>query len=162
MPRFIARSKNGTLHLGDYNARRLTDFLKQNDGMLIAIEPQTPESRKQRKFFEGAVIPFITFYQENMDHRNNDHCDQVREWLKMEFNSEMVVVAGKVKTVAGSTKGQLQKGFLEKVMDWMNDQGYQIELLNPKDYDHWRDTIYPYGGPDNYIDYLVSIKKLKS
>lgn len=160
MPVFIAQSKKGTLHLGEYNAARLRDFLKKNEGIRIRIEPQTPESRQQRKFFEGAVIPLIVFYQEGMDHRDREHCDQVREWLKIEFNAEMVVVAGKTRIVAGSTKGKLQAGFLEKVIDWMTDQGYQTEFLNPTKYENWRDTIYPNGGPDNYIDYLVETKKL--
>ena len=34
------------------------------------------------------------------------------------------------------------------------------ELLNPEDYKHWKDTIYAFGGADNYISYLVELKKL--
>lgn len=160
MPVFIAQAKNGSLQLGDYNAARLKDFLKKNDGIRIRIEPETPENRDQRNFFEGAIVPLIAFYQENMDHRNTDHKRQIHEWLKMEFNAEMVVVNGKAKTIAGSTKGQLAKGLLDKVIDWMTDQGYQTELLNPTEYKYWRDTIYPNGGPVDYISYLLATKKL--
>jgi hypothetical protein len=36
----------------------------------------------------------------------------------------------------------------------------QNEVLNPDKYKIWRDEIYPYGGPDNYIDFLLESKKL--
>jgi hypothetical protein len=158
---FIGQAKDGGLNLGsEFNATRFRQFLKDNNGIRIRIEPELPESRKQRKFFEGAVLPMIAFYQEGMDHNNPDHIYKIREWLKLEFNAEIAVLSGKAKKIAGSTKGKLEQGFLEKVLDWMTDQGYKTELLRPKDYLHWRDAIYPYGGPETYTDYLVSLKKL--
>ena len=36
-----------------------------------------------------------------MDHRNTDDCEKVREWLKQEFNGELVVINGKYKTDVG-------------------------------------------------------------
>lgn len=129
--------------------------------MRLRIEPLLPESKKQRGFFEGGVVPLICFYQEGMDHHSSDDIQQVREWLKIEFNSEMVVINGKANKVGKSTKRELNKGFLEAVIDWMTDQGYQTELLNPKEYKYWRDKIFPVGGVDNYIDYLLELGKLK-
>lgn len=161
---FWAQSKDGKLSLGsEHNAIRFREFLRKNPNTRIRIEPYTPESRKQRAFFEGAVIPLITYYQEGLDHTDSDDCRKVREWLKLEFNGEILRIGEKIQKVAKSTKGELQRGFLEKVLDWMNDQGYQTELLQPNDYKKWRDEVFPFGeGPDNYIDYLLELKKLKS
>jgi hypothetical protein len=36
-----------------------------------------------------------------------------------------------------------------------------IEALNPEKYKHWKGTVYPFGGPETYIDYLVSLNILK-
>jgi hypothetical protein len=102
----------------------------------------------------------VTYYQEGLDHRNTKDNEKVREWLKMEFNGEFITMKGKAIKVPGSTKNKL-KEFTERVMDWMNGEGYQVELLDPKDYKKWRDTVFPFGGPDNFIDYLEETGKLK-
>jgi hypothetical protein len=159
---FLAVSNEGKLSLGSpENRARFADFLKANNGMRFRIEPITPESKKQRNFFEGAVVPLIAYYQEGFDHTNSHDCKVIREWLKLEFHGEFRVVAGKSIKMAKSTKGELNRGFLEAVLDWAGGEGYQTELLLPVDYKLWKDTIYPYGGPDNYIDYLLEIGKLR-
>jgi hypothetical protein len=161
MTTFLAKAtKDGGFDLGsEYNRQRLRKFLIDNAGKRMKIEPVHIESEKQRKFFEGAVVPMVAFFQEGMDHRNSKDLYNVREWLKQEFNAEQVVVNKKVKTIAGSTSGKLHI-FMEKVIDWMNEQGYPTHLLNPNDYKHWKDTIYAFGGADNFLDYLIEIKEL--
>jgi hypothetical protein len=62
-----------------------------------------PESNKQRRYLEGAIISLITFYQEGMDHRNADDRASVREQLKLEFNGAMVFVG--VKPTKPSPRG---------------------------------------------------------
>jgi hypothetical protein len=87
----------------------------------------------------------------------------VREWLKEEFNSELVIVAGKAHRVAKSTKGRETLGaFLERVADWLVEN-YQppAQALDPEAFKHLRDTIFMSGGPDNYIDYLRECGILK-
>jgi hypothetical protein len=162
--KFKARLGDGKFDFGSTDARnKFNDFSKKNKGELVTIELYLPESKDQRGFFEGAVVPLITFYQEGKDHRNTDDCVEVREWLKIEFNANTAVVNGKAHKVAGSTKGKLNRGFLEDVINWMDDQGYKIKFLNPDMYKDWRDRIFPnskQGDPDNFIDYLVSIGKL--
>jgi hypothetical protein len=158
--RFIAEVIAGRLAFrSEHNAARFRDFLKKNEGMRLGIEPATPESAEQRRFFEGAVVKLITFYQEGLDYRNSEDCRKVRDWLKLEFNGEIVKVAGKTQKVAGSTKGKLAKGFLDRVLDWMAENGYQVELLNSDEYKRWRDEIARIG--DNYIDYLLELRRLK-
>jgi hypothetical protein len=161
MTTFLAKAtKDGGFDLGsEYNRLRLRTFLKENAGIRMKIQPVHIESEKQRNFFEGAVIPMITYFQEGADHRNSQDCYKIREWVKQEFNSEQVVVNGKVKTIGASTSDKL-KELLEKTIDWMDEQGYPIELLNPEDYKYWKDVIYSNGGADNYIDFLVETKKL--
>ena len=78
----------------------------------------------------------------------------------MEFCPEIVVIGGKTHKVPGSTKNKLQQFLMEKVLDWMTENGYKTEFLDPKAYKHWRDTIRSFGGPVDFIDYLVEEGKL--
>lgn len=159
---WASASPEGGFDMGsEYNRLRLKQDLRQHTGSRYKIERVTPESNKQRRFFEGAVLPLIAYYQEGMHYENSSDLEKVREWLKIEFNGEMVVIKGKAIKVGGSTKGKLNTGFLERVIDWAESQGYQTELLNPAEYKHWHAAIFPFGGPDNYIDYLLELGKLK-
>ena len=52
--------------------------------------------------------------------------------------------------------------FVGRVMGWLNeDYAPPPEAIDPERFKHWRDTVFPYGGPDTYIDYLVSLNILK-
>lgn len=161
--KFIGRfKKDGGLDFGTYTLIHLKKFIKDNPGMPFELKPVLPESGKQRRFFEGAICPLVAFYQEGMDHHDSKDIDSVREWLKMEFNSEQVEIGGKVQKVAKSTKNKLGP-FLERVEYWLiENYAPPLEALNPEKFKHWKDTIFPYGGPDNYIDYLVELKALKN
>lgn len=155
---------NGQLSLGsEYNAKRFRQYLKDNIGMRFEINTLIPESNKQRRFFEGAVIPLLAYYQEGMDHHNSEDRRRVREWILMEFNGEWVVVAGKKIRVKKTSKGQLRDGLLERIIDWMMDNygGDVARALEPGRYNNWHDVIYGAGGIDNYIDYLVDSKIIK-
>jgi len=157
---FLARiTKDHGLDFGERNRVIFKRYLAENPGMVLKITPVLPESKKQRGFLEGAVIPLVAFYQEGMDHRDHAHLRDVREWLKAEFNGDMVVVAGKALLVPKSTKGrEALNAFLEKVLVWLQEN-YEppAEALDPGRFKEWRDTIFPYGGPSYYIDYLIEI-----
>lgn len=141
-------------------SQRTREWGARNVGARFEIVPLVPESSNMRRWFEGAVIPLITFYQEGMDYKDSGDRTKVRDWLMQEFNGEMVTVAGNSKKVAASSKGKL-KELSEKVIDWMSDQGYQTELLVPDLYKKWVDEVYSYGGADYFIDYLLEIKSLR-
>ncbi len=162
--KYTALSKNGKLEMqSEYTRENFKKFLLKHDGARIEFVPVLPESSKQRKFFEGAIIPLVTFYQENLDHRNGEDLYKVREWIKQEFNSEMVVVGGKTKVVPKSTKNVLRDGFLQRVVDWLTENySPPHEALSPEKYRDWRDRVFPFGGPENYIDYLCEVKILKT
>lgn len=137
---------------------------KHNIGKRFILEDLEPESKKQRGFFEGAVIPMWVYLDGN-DHRSSIRQKQYHELAKEEFNPEIIIYLGKQKKVAGSTKGKLngENGMINKVIDFLEEQ-YAIkreEVLLPSKYKHWKDTIYPYKCADNYVDYLVETKQLK-
>ena len=167
MSTFYAQSEIGAdgkpkLSMGsEHNRARFATDLKKNPGARYKIERLTPESRQQRGFYEGAVIPLIAYYQEGFDHNEWHDCKEVRNWLSREFNGEFRVMAGTSVKMAKSTKGELNRGLLERVLDWMGENGYKIELLNPERYKKWKNEVYPYGGPESYIDYLVECGELR-
>lgn len=153
---------DGGMFFTEYNRARFKDWLKKNAGIWLQIKPLRDESSKQRRFFEGAVVPLCCYYQENKDYHSSEDLYDVREFLKVEFNGQLAIVNGKTHLVPKSTKGSdVLPDFIERVIAWMDECGYQTELLNPEEYKIWRDTIYPFGEIDNYIDYLLSIKRLK-
>lgn len=160
--KFMGRFRtDGGLEFGSYTKSNLKRFIKENPNMPFELKPILPESSKQRGFFEGAICPLLTFYQEGMDYRNSKDVKKVREWLKLEFNGEMVAIGNKVHKIAKSTARELNKGFLERVEGYIIDNyAPPEEALNPTKYKHWKDTVYPYGGADTYIGYLVDLKIL--
>jgi len=97
---------DGTLEFGAYGRVQFKEFLRKNGPLRLHITPELPESGKLRRFYEGAVVPLIAFYQEGMDHRSGDDRRSIREWLKEEFNGEMVVIGGKTHIVGKTTKGR--------------------------------------------------------
>lgn len=159
----IGPDRKGKLSLGSpANRARFADFLTANPGIRLRIEAMTPESPKQRKYFEGAVVPFIAFFQENIDYNDADDLRRVRDWIMLEFNASYLTIGGKALKVPKTSKGELGRGLLERILDWCGEQGYPTEFLLPETYKDWNDRVRPDGGPETYLDYLVSIGKLRS
>jgi hypothetical protein len=146
----------------DYSRASFKEFLRTNGPVRLTITPELPESAKMRRWYEGAVVPLITFYQDGLDHRSGEDRRKVREWLKGEFNGEMVEIGGKIHTVAKTTKGrETFNPFVERVVGWLEDNyAPPAEALDPEKYKHWKAAIYPHGGPETYIDYLVELNIL--
>lgn len=161
---FLGTIKAGGISFGSqFNRSRFLDWTKKNVGQRVGISLLLPESIKQRGFFESAVCPLVAFYQEGLNHLDPEDVKTVREMLKVEFNGVFVSIGNRSTKIGGSTKGELNQGFLDRVIDWMEEQ-YGIDrsiVLNPATYKDWRDRIFPEGGPDDYIDYLVSIRLLQ-
>jgi hypothetical protein len=161
--KFVGRFRvDGGLEFGEYTKWNLKKFIKENPNMPFELKPIFAESSHQRGWFEGALVPLVTFYQEGMDYQNSNDNKKVREWLKIEFNGQLIEVGGKVHKVAQTTSQKLNLGFLERVTDWLEtNYAPPQEALNPKAYKHWHDAIFPNGGPDTYIGYLLERKILK-
>lgn len=164
MTHFLAYSNKGNLSLGtEFNRARFKQDLKDNDGARYRIERLTPESRDQRGFFEGAVIPLWVFLDGN-DWRDTSILKHYHNEAKKEFNGEIIIRNGKKEKYGKSTKGLLNKGFLERVIDFLEEQ-YGIDreiVLNPEQYKRWRDELYGTGETDSFIEYLVEIGLLKA
>lgn len=162
---FLALAKpDGSLDMTIYQRATLKDTIKENAGsrLRLIIEKETPESNKQRRMFEGGYIP-LWVYLDGGEWRNSDVLAQYREVAKRQFNGAYVMIAGKSELVGQSTKGVLNEGFLEKLGDFIEEQ-YGVEknnVLNPEEYKYWRDKVFPYGGPETYIEYLITLGKLK-
>lgn len=146
----------GGMDFCERNRAHFKQFLANNVGALCKITPVLPESGKQRRYFEGALVPLICWYQEGMDHRNADDRARVREWLKVEFNGVTVLIAGEAHKIPRSTRGrEVLNRFVEDVVAWLiENYAPPPQALEPASFKQWRDTVMD--GPDNYIDYLVS------
>ena len=151
----------GGITLGAYQRAAFVELAKKTPGMMVKISPILPESNKARRYLEGCIIPLVAYYQEGMDHRSSGDCEKIREWLKLEFNAETVIVSGKSQRVAKSTKGRdALNRFIEAVITWLQENyAPPAEALDPEHYKLWRDTVMD--GPANYIDWMVEQKILK-
>ena len=164
--KLLGKIINNKLALSDYNRRFWNDYLKkpENQNKVIAIQDRIPESRKQRAFYEGAIIPLWAFLN-GYDYKDCDVLGFLRETAKKEFNGEDIILDGKKVRRGKSTKGLLAEndqqasGFLERVMSYL-EENYGIDrnkVLNSEHYKKWRDEIYSFGEYDSYIEYLQSI-----
>lgn len=155
---------DGTLKLSAFAKDEVRKYLAVNGPARFTITFDLPESGKMRRWYEGAVVPLIAFYQEGMDHRSAADRFKVREWLKSEFNGEIVNIGGRVQRIAKSSKGRaVFNPFVERVTDWLIEQyAPPQQALDPEKFKMWRDTIRSFGGPDTYIDYLCEIGILKA
>lgn len=152
---------DGSIMMSPYQDATKRDFAKKNPGRIrLTIDRVHPESSKQRRWYFGALLPLIAFYQENMSHRSSDDIEKLHELFKIEFNGEMVNVKGIVHKVPKTTRGALNDGYIERIIDWATEQGYNIDILNPDGYKNWSARIFPFGGADNYIDHLVELNLL--
>ncbi len=156
-------TQDGGLEFGEYQRAKFKKFLKENAGIRVVIEPMMPESRSQRAFYHAAVL-VLWAYLDGKDYRDSLVLEQMHEIAKREFNGEIMVVNGTPHKVSKSTKGLLNKGYLERVIDYLVES-YGIDqglVLNPEIYKKFRDEIYPNTNKyDTFIDYMRDIKILK-
>lgn len=158
---YIVQAKNGRLkHSSDYNRARLNEDIRLNEGARYRIERETPESKDQRGFLHGAVYPLWAYLDGN-NFKDNEVINHYHHKAKIEFNGGMLIRNGKPELYGKSTKGVLNN-FTNKVVDYLEEH-YAVdreEVLDTKAYKHWRDAIYPAGGPETYIEYMVEIGNL--
>jgi hypothetical protein len=150
------------MEFSDYTRASFKQDLLDHEGHRYRVEREEKESKKERGYFEGCLCALVAFYQEHLDHRNYEDVKIAREWLKIHLHGEYKVINGVAEKVGKSTKNQLHE-VNDKVIEWLvENYATPEEAMNPKKYKLWKDTIFPYGGPDNYIDYMVDIGLLKS
>jgi hypothetical protein len=160
---YFARLKPGRINFKDSLQREKLMKMaeKSPHGLLVEIKPMTPESRDQRKFYHGAVLT-LWAYLDGKDYKDPAVLDDQHEIAKLEFNPKVEVSNGKTYRIGQSSKGKLNQGFIEKIIDYL-EENYAIDrtqVLDPKHYKDFRDRIYSSGEFDTYIDYLVSLRRL--
>ena len=147
----------------DYARDQFKKWLKASTGIKVDLIPLLPENRKVRKFYHGAVLTLWAFLN-GYDHKDPSILRWLHEVAKLEFNAEFVNLDGKQVKKPKSTKGELGKGFIERVIEHLEEQ-YGInrqDVLDPAEYKKYRDEIQSFEDvPDDYISYLVSLGKLK-
>ncbi len=159
---FLGRIKpGGGLDFGERNGVIFKRYLAENPGIVLRITPVLPESGKQRRFYHGAVIP-LWAYLDGKDHRDHKVLADLHELAKLEFNGEIITVAGVPHKIGRSTQGKLRDGFLERVVEYLVEQ-YGIDpsvCLNPTEYKRFMDEIYMHGKYDDYIAYLIELGRV--
>lgn len=155
-------AENNGFEFPTKNGRReFLEFLKKNPGIRFILEPITPESRKQRGFYHGAVLA-LWAYLDGRNYKDSKVIETYHEIAKIEFNGEIVKTKGRTVRIGKSSKGQLNKGYLERVIDnLVENYGVDQALaLNPKLYQHFKDVIYSDGKYDTFIDYMKDLNYL--
>lgn len=122
--------------------------LFEHKGKNVIIEIDDKPNSKMRRFFEGAVVPYV-FYQ-NQTAGWEDFRD-AREALKVEFlpSYSKSIRGDRIRLSQSTTtlsKGKFSK-FLETVTRWMEENGYEVP--DYIDYNKWKNSapmagsIYP-------------------
>ncbi len=161
----LSRAKeDGGLEMSDYQRASFKQYIKDNAGsrLRLKIEREVPESKHQRGFYHGAILA-LWAYLDGKDYKDTATLDDLHEVAKLEFNPDIIIVGGEPKKIGRSTKGKLNEGYLERLIDYLIEQ-YGIDpnkVLNPERYKTWRDTIYPFTTKyDSYLDYLLATGEL--
>ena len=155
--------KNGALDFGDKErTEKAKRFAALHNGERFWLDTMLPkDSYNQRKFYHGGVLT-LWIYLDGKDYKNKDILNDYHEWAKIEFNGEPFTVKGKTNKIGGSTKGKLNKGYIDRVIDYL-EENYGIDrylVLDPKQYKYFRDVVYMNGEYETYIDYLKFLGRI--
>ncbi len=131
---------DGRPTFGDgFRSEAVYEKLKKYKGQIFTLEVSPYESKSERKFFEGAIVPYFCSLIEPYEPRNGEDRGKVREMLKQEFGGEVVPsLSGGVTKVCVTSKGQIKK-ILEGVTNYLETHGNPIP--DPKLYIRWRDEL---------------------
>ncbi len=151
--------------MSDYSRAKLRQLVKDNGPVRCEISTLLPESRNQRAYLMGCIIPLIV-YLDGGDYRDTKTLEYYFEFLKRELSPDLVMIKGKAQVFGKSTKGsKALNGFLERSLEYLNEQygiEYDNQALLPDSYKHFRDAIYPFQKEfDCYLDYCIKSKWIK-
>lgn len=163
MPEFHAQinNKGDGFEFPPRGREKFLEYAGKNKGRRVIIKSLLPESRYQRKFYHGAVLA-LWAYLDGKDYTDDEIIDDYHEIGKMEFNAKIVKTKTGTKKIGGSTRGKLNEGYLERVIENLEKEyGVDRELcLNPKDYKYFKDKIFMEGKYNEYLDYLKDLNRL--
>lgn len=158
-------AKDGQILLTEKQNEIKNQFALDNPGRVtLTLDKEYVESPNQRAFYHGAVIPIWTFL-DGKDYHDSSILDDMHDIAKLEFNKGVMIVNGKAMEFGRSSKGELNNGFIDKVVDYLIDE-YSIDpikVLNPDRYKDFMARIWPYTKDyEDYIDYLIKMGDLKA
>lgn len=135
------------------------EYAKKHAGRQVVIKTILPESENMRDFYHGAVL-IMWAYLDGKDYHDPAVMEDYHELGKLEFNAKVIETKTGQKKVGQSTRGVLNDGYLEKLIDYL-EENYGIkrqDALNPEHYKDFRDRIYMNGQYEDYIEYLQDLK----
>lgn len=152
--------------LSEYWRSKVKQAVKDAGAPIRAeIHTLLPESRNQRKYVMGGLIPLLVYLDGN-DYRDSETCDRYFETFKREFTPETMVINGKVEVFGKSSKGgKALQQFTEKLQEFLNDEygiAYDSKAVNVDEYKKFRDEIYSFSPEyEDWIDYCRKMKYIK-
>lgn len=132
-----------------------------NEGTVFDSTQRIPDSKKQRGFYHGAVIP-LWAYLDGKDYTDHRVLNDLHEVAKMESNGIVIVVNGEPRKIGRTTSGKLRDGYIDRVIAYL-EQNYGIDrmaCLNPEDYKRFMAEVYSFGKYETYIDYMIDVGTL--
>jgi len=111
----------------------------EHKGAPVILEIDDAPTSEMRRFFEGAVVPYV-FYQ----HPTSDWetFRDAREALKVEFLPVYTKTISGDRVKLSQSTAALSKAkftaFLETVLRWMEQNGFEVP--DSEDYKKWRDS----------------------
>jgi hypothetical protein len=135
----------------DYTKAQLTEWLKKYHS--FEVKPVMSDTKKGRRYLEGAVIPAYCKWQYDIDPRQRG-CDEARRTLfKRDFNYEVVANrAGEPVRIPLSSQGKV-KELTDKYTAWAMENGAPVP--NPDLYKLYRDKWSQDPRFDCYHDWLA-------
>jgi hypothetical protein len=149
------------MEISEYWRKVLRQAVKDNGKPIRAIiDPLMPESRNQRKYLHGCLLPLLVYLDGN-DYRDSEILEHYFENYKREFSPELIKINGKIHTFGKSTKGSkaLLK-FISTLQDYIVDNygiSYDNKAMSTDSYKYWRDVLLTEDYND-YISYCVAMK----
>ena len=151
---------DGGLNFGP-RREEVIKYAKEHPNERFELSAQLPESPQMRGFYFGGVLG-LWAYLDGKDYTDPAVIDTMHRYAAQEFNSEVVIIDGDPVKVAGTTVGKLRDGFIDKIIDHLEEQ-YGIDrmkALDPEHYKYYRDAIRMEGVYNTYIDYQLFLNRI--
>lgn len=148
----------GKLDFGNHEkTAKAKRFALMHNGERFWLDVALPtDSSEQRKFYHGAVLA-LWAYLDSANYKSSEVINKYHDWAKIEFNGEPFVIKGKTHRIGGSTKGKLNAGYLERVINYL-EENYAIDrlrVLDVKLYKKFIDEVFQMGEFDTFIEYML-------
>jgi len=134
-----------------YKLGRMKDFYSVNRGRQIRYNVELyngDESLEKRRYFEGALIPVLTHFQNK--ERSNKLPPYTRADIRLlvarEFNGKVITKNDGTSFKVGLSTKIGNRAFakmLDRITDWMKENGIPVPCN--KEYKKWRDSAPPVG-----------------